>query len=449
MKGIKRLAAGLLAALAASLLSGCSIVGLDVENKLRPPRGTGEQEAIQQALESYIRSAEKSSSYLLKYPKSGDYRSAFIVDDFDRDGEQEAYAFYRPGQENRKTHVNYLRKVEGQWKSVADTEGYGSEIGEVMLGDLSGNGVQELCVGWQQYGTTDREMVLYSLSSSGLAAQDAGAYSVALTADLTASGSDSLLLLDVGAEETVTARLWSMRSGELKELGMTRLDGSIVRFSNLQPVKLADGVAGVYVDGVRESGAMVTELIYWEDGQLFAPFYQPDSNRTTITVRESGIPAMDVDGDGQVEWPVSSRMNGYGDVPVSEALWITRWQTWDYATRTVQTKYFDYVNLRDQYSVRADEVFWQGVTGLYNRDSHILTISTYEGESIDAGIGSVAETGSVVLQLQAVALGESSQAQWGTLVSTSATTAYYAQTGNLPGYDLTLDKLGYMLTILP
>jgi len=89
------------------------------------------------------------------------------------------------------------------------------------------------------------------------------------------------------------------------------------------------------------------------------------------------------------------------------------------------------------------------VTGLYNRDSHILTISTYEGESIDAGIGSVAETGSVVLQLQAVALGESSQAQWGTLVSTSATTAYYAQTGNLPGYDLTLDKLGYMLTILP
>ena len=24
-----------------------------------------------------------------------------------------------------------------------------------------------------------------------------------------------------------------------------------------------------------------------------------------------------------------------------------------------------------------------------------------------------------------------------------------AQTGNLPGYDLTLDKLGYMLTILP
>lgn len=53
---------------------------------------------------------------------------------------------------------------------------------------------------------------------------------------------------------------------------MTRLDGDIVSFSNLQRVTLADGVFGVYVDGLQESGAMVTELIYWEDGQLNAPF---------------------------------------------------------------------------------------------------------------------------------------------------------------------------------
>lgn len=71
---------------------------------------------------------------------------------------------------------------------------------------------------------------------------------------------------------------------------MTRLDGDIVSFSNLQRVTLADGVFGVYVDGLQESGAMVTELIYWEDGQLNAPFYAPEDNLTAITWRESGIP---------------------------------------------------------------------------------------------------------------------------------------------------------------
>ena len=288
VKDVKRLAAGLLAIFfITAALSGCSAVGLDVENKLRPPKGTGEQEAIQQALETYIRKyVDNSGSYLLKYPQSGEHRSAFLVDDFDGDGQQEAYAFYRPGlsdKENRKVHINYLRKVEDEWLSVADTEGYAGEIREVFLGDLRGNGMKELCVGWQQYGSRDQEMVVYNLSPAGLIQRDLGEYSSAMLADLTGSGSDSLLLLDAGAEHTVTARLWSMGNGQLSEWGMTRLDGDIVSFSNLQRVTLADGVFGVYVDGLQESGAMVTELIYWEDGQLNAPFYAPEDNLTAIT----------------------------------------------------------------------------------------------------------------------------------------------------------------------
>lgn len=151
-----------------------------------------------------------------------------------------------------------------------------------------------------------------------------------------------------------------MGNGQLSEWGMTRLDGDIVSFSNLQRVTLADGVFGVYVDGLQESGAMVTELIYWEDGQLNAPFYAPEDNLTAITWRESGIPSMDIDGDGQVEWPISSRMNGYEGESVQ---WVTRWMNWDYTTRTVQMKYSDLVNLEDRYSLRADEDFWQGGDG--------------------------------------------------------------------------------------
>lgn len=70
--------------LCALLLSGCNALGLDVEDYLRPPKSTGEQEAIQQALETYIEAhAEKGgvTDYILKYPKEGSYRSAFILVD--------------------------------------------------------------------------------------------------------------------------------------------------------------------------------------------------------------------------------------------------------------------------------------------------------------------------------------------------------------------------------
>lgn len=82
---------------------------------------------------------------------------------------------------------------------------------------------------------------------------------------------------------------------------------------------------------------------------------------------------MDIDGDGQVEWPISSRMNGYEGESVQ---WVTRWMNWDYTTRTVQMKYSDLVNLEDRYSLRADEDFWQGVTAAYDKDGRLLTIST-------------------------------------------------------------------------
>ena len=48
-------------------LSGCGAMGMDVENRLRPPHATGDQEEIQNALESSIRDQGLPSQYVLKY----------------------------------------------------------------------------------------------------------------------------------------------------------------------------------------------------------------------------------------------------------------------------------------------------------------------------------------------------------------------------------------------
>ena len=74
--------------LLAFFLSGCSI-GVNVDNMLTPPKLSGQQEQIYQALKDTT-----GSAISLKYPKSGSYLSAFIVSDIDGDGLDEAIVFY-------------------------------------------------------------------------------------------------------------------------------------------------------------------------------------------------------------------------------------------------------------------------------------------------------------------------------------------------------------------
>ena len=88
-----------------ALMSGCS-VGIDVETLLRPPRPAGEQQQIQKALEKYILSEQKKQAadtlggYILKYPRFGDHRSAFVLQDLNGNGVDEAIVFYSFGKEN-------------------------------------------------------------------------------------------------------------------------------------------------------------------------------------------------------------------------------------------------------------------------------------------------------------------------------------------------------------
>ena len=71
------------------MLSGCSL-NAGVDTLLTPPKLSTQQEHIYKALTDYA-----GTNISLKYPKSGDYLSAFIIADVDGDSENEAVVFYR------------------------------------------------------------------------------------------------------------------------------------------------------------------------------------------------------------------------------------------------------------------------------------------------------------------------------------------------------------------
>lgn len=372
--GLRRILAGAVAA-AAFLLSGCSM-GADVEGLMRPPRTTGEQEAIQSALEDYLGSA---SGYTLKYPQSGEYRSAFIRKDLNGDGQEEALAFYQPGAKSRNVHINMLLNTDEGWRSISDVEGPSTDVEEVLFGDLNADGILEVFVGWNIYNVSDRQLTLYSLTDGTFTAWYEGLYSSLLVGDMTADGRDDLLVLQSGtAGESARAALWSVvqpESGDavLSEIGTAALDTTIQEYRTIQTCPLSDAVTGIYIDAVRTAGGLVTELLYWDGLQLLAPFHDESTGLTQLTYRDAGIPSMDVDGDGQVEWPSCTMFPGTEDQGRGTP-WKTDWMSWDYESGTSSRKFSSVVNLRDGYLLRLDDS-WEGmISADYDREEGILSL---------------------------------------------------------------------------
>lgn len=77
------------------------------------------------------------------------------------------------------------------------------------------------------------------------------------------------------------------------------------------------------------------------------------------------------------------------------------------------------------------------MTAAYDKDGRLLTISTYED----------GKAGEVVLELLTAAVAEKPAGYLP--VSSSGNVVYYVRLGNAPGYELTMDRIRYMLILLP
>ena len=385
------------ALLAACTLSSCSIG--DVETQLRAPRPTGEQQQIQQALDAYITRAGAAREYVLKFPQDGEYLSAFAMEDVDGDGEDEAIAFYQFSGESEQTHIHLLDKVGGEWQSVADREGFSTDISGVAFGDLDGDGTKELLAGWSVYNSRDRRLAVYSLTDDAITVRSDDQYYTHLVVDsLVQTGRDDLLLFQLDSTRNVaTVRLKTLEKKGLVERGQARIDGYIRTFGAHRVGKLAEGLYGLYIDGYKDADTTITELIYWDGSQLHTPFYSSADNITSMTARQTPIPSMDVDGvggrDSQVEWPRCTRLPGYETAQASQSQWLTQWMAWNYDTQQEQRLFASVVSMSDGYYLLIPDDWldssrnaWGGtVTATYDSSRRQLQLRPYrDGKSGDA-----------------------------------------------------------------
>lgn len=335
-----------LAALLCIFLTACNEFGASVDELLTAPKLTGDIYEIQQALEKDV-----DRPIDLKYPQKGDNLSAFNLYDTDGDGVEEAVAFYRFKDDTEGVILmSYIDRSDDKWHVVGTGKITASDVERVDFADLNGDGKSEIVVGWNIFSTVEKTATVYTATSELLTQRISEPYNEYVLCDLMESGHNQLLLINLNTtDKTSTAKLYHLQGDTVVEEGTAQLDGSITSYSTPIIGKLASNRPALYLDASKASGAMITEIIYYDPpdvpaeltdtgaqnydivrtGALVSPFHDSTTYENAITARPTAVAAKDIDADGVLEIPLMTELPGFASRTDDEKMYITAWRSYD------------------------------------------------------------------------------------------------------------------------
>jgi len=321
---LKKLLAAILSALLCCSLSACNFLESGAENLLQPPRLEGELYYIQEALLDFA-----GEDITLKYPTAGEYRSAFVLRDLDKDGTDEAVAFYSSTEDATVTmHINVMVKDDDDWKSKGDISVVGSGVEKVVFSDLGNDGTEEISVGWSIYGAVDKQVGVYSFDKKALNQRTIESYTDFLTLDIDSDKKQELFVINLNITDKIaSAKALSLNEAGVEERGIATLDGGVTSYFEPKLSALKDGRPAVYIDAVKGSGTL-TEIIWFEDGGLKS-LYDGKAQATAATYRTTAVSSRDFDGDGIIDIPLQSLLLSTTDKEDFDKVYVTDWSSFD------------------------------------------------------------------------------------------------------------------------
>ncbi|MDE6520969.1 MAG: hypothetical protein K2K91_11060 [Ruminococcus sp.] len=326
------------------MLTGCAF-GTSIDTLMKPPKLSLEQEQIYSALTDAV-----GDSISLKYPKSGKYLSAFILEDIDGDGSNEAFVFYEKkglAVEENTLRINILDSDSGKWRSVYDTPADGSEIERVMISKLGENQRMNLIIGSSLINRSEKTATIYSYSSGELERTFSESYSFIDITDLDRdSESEFLILKGSAGNDPAVAEAYKLDSNGKYHRSRIELSGSFTEFDSVSYGELRSGNRGLYIDALSGTGFIQTDVIYMDEKGLHKIFSNQEESNATL--RPSVCSSYDVDGDGQLEIPVQTISPGYENVSAGEQINLTNW-LYINENNKLELKYTSYYSIGNGY----------------------------------------------------------------------------------------------------
>jgi len=272
-------------------MTGCSALNFSVEGLINAPKLTSEQSEIHQALIESV-----GSNITLKYPKNGEYRSAYVIANIDDEPTDEAMVFYEytsNGSEEDGLRVNILDKDEdGKWYSVKELAGAGTDIDQVIISPMGSNNQTDVFVGYQNLTNDEKTMEIYSYTDGDFKRVALDTYSVLEPLDINNDGYIELITIqrstnnDTGAV-TAKASMLNMKNNEITRGENVDMCDNVTSYVSSKTGMLDSGRRAIFIDGLTADGkdlAYVTVKVVDKDGNLCPA----DSRLINFSVKGAG-----------------------------------------------------------------------------------------------------------------------------------------------------------------
>ena len=350
----------------AVFLSGCSI-NLSGADLIHPPKTTGNEAEIQKLIEE-----DAESDYTLKYPKTGDYRSAIITEDLNYDESPEAVAFYNTVDgENSFTHMLVMNNQDGAWQVSFDYTTEYSDIDCVQFTDYDSDGVKEILVGFVTYSANVNELAVFDYNpetATGHLVESGKQYTSFSTGDYDGDNASEIMLLTLSTAETkALATLIDYEENSLYPLTSCNLNPSVTKFENVQSALISEDTTAVIVDGFL-SDSYNTQVIAYDTSKLILKNISTDIENSRL------IKSMDFDGDGLLEIPTlySSAVDKATDVSTASPMVL--WNGFDKDKFSLSPEIHCVVNFDYGYSFELPSEVINSAMAVVSQDSKTVNI---------------------------------------------------------------------------
>ena len=358
------------------MLCGCSGLTFEISELIVPPDPSGKLASINKALHDFA-----GDDITLRYPKGGDYRSAFVIQDIDGDSKEEAIAFYSTvSEENTNVmHINLIVETADGWRSVSDDGVESGAIGSLEFKDINGDGISEVLVSRTVSSSSTDKLSVFGYSSSGLIPYIFEDYSAYTVCDIIGNGENGLLILSSdSANHSAVAKYFAVSRDGAAAVGECPLDAQAVSYRKPIVSTLPDGRPAVYVDADKGTLGTVTEVVYWHGKGLVDPFVTPPDYINTETLRGSTVSIYDFDRDGIPEIPLLTALPDQRGSTSDDPAYLTAWMKCN--DGVLEPTAYALMNYSDGYSLKIDDELRENIAVTKKAGQTERIISVYDSE---------------------------------------------------------------------
>lgn len=371
------------------LLSGCADISFGEHAILRPPRATGDKAEIQTIIKE-----QAGGDYMLKYPQSGDYRSAVTLFETGHDNNEYAVALYSTGNDT-KLNISIISHEDEKWKCLGSYNNSGTGVDRIIFEDLNNDGNDEILVGWSTYNSVQNNLSAYSIENGTVREMTIDeTYTEIVISDITQDKSEDITLLSLRNDQTPsTARLLQYSEQEKRPIGKfsVTLDSDVTSFVNVQCGIAVDKRQCILIDGEKNNGQLTTQILYFDpkNKQLLNPLVSQndDNSSVNITTRKNAATSKDINNDGIFEVPVVTQMPAPADTNAGAICSITSWRQLNPDDGILNTVMNTVMNYTDGYYLIIPEKWNGNITGISNAENR--EIDFYMWDSKNSVLGDI------------------------------------------------------------